>query len=156
MPDTTIPKPLSGAEVRKAILHDIGRMLEQDDRFMGHIAYDGFTFSVTLRVSLPTGIQQELTRDLSGGPGVDPAYATELTELETSRGLQPPNDVRYSTDQPIPTLVENDKGQTEERWVSYKGKDRSGKLLGQKQVPDIPPSVQKVKRNVVKGVDIAS
>ncbi len=151
--ESTLNKALSGAEIREAILFDVKKALENDDHLAAHIAYDGFAYKVKLDVSLPSAIQQEFTRELSGEKGKLEGVLG-VDEIETERPLQPPNEVRYDTEQPIPILTTDNEGHTVEKMVSYVGKDRSGRPKGQKPSPNSPPaSVEKVKRNIVRGID---
>jgi hypothetical protein len=150
--ETTINKPLSGKEVREAILFDIRTALENDDRLSGHLAYDSFSFKALFTVSLPSAVMTEFQREVSGVRG-NPLETVESVELEAERPIQAPNDVRYETEQPIPILSTDEKGNTVEKQVSYVGKTRDGRPKGHKSVPESPPSVERVKRNVVKGID---
>ena len=150
--ETTLNKALSGKEVREAILFDIRRALENDDRLSEHFAFDSFSYKISFYISLPTGVQTEFSREIGGGVG-DVGEPDETIQSEVARPPQAPNDVRYETEQPIPVLSTDDKGNTVEKMVSYKGKDRSGRPKGQKSVADIPPSIERVKRNIVKGID---
>ena len=151
--ETTINKALSGKEVREAILFDIREILENDDRLSQHLAYDGFSFKATVTVSIPTSVQLEFTREINRSYGDGSLQAAETIEVSTERPQQAPNDVRYETEQPIPVLSTDEKGNTIEKAVSYVGKTRDGRPKGYKHA-DIPPaSVERVKRNVVKGID---
>ena len=141
--EQTIPKPLSGTEVIEAIVHDLRRALLLDDRLAPHSSYDSFAFKANITVSLPpTAVQKEFTRELAGGAGKLPLPADSVATVEATREEGAPNAVRLDTDQPIPTLVE-ENGVTVERMVPYKGKDASGRPTVPKQGPG--------KRNVSKG-----
>ena len=136
----TMAKPLSGVEVRTAILKDIERMLELDDRFHGHVAYDGFLYKLSLSVTFPSAPQslQQVERELSGGGGEPLESNTETVLVEVSRALEPPDKVRMDTDQGIPTLVE-EAGHLVEKTIPYAGKDLKGRTHVPRQNDTKPP-----------------
>jgi hypothetical protein len=134
----TLAKPLSGVEVRKAILFDIERALSLDGTFQSHMAFDGFSFQASIVVMIPSGVYDQIAREVSGSRGEVPPDSP-ATVVSASREIEPPNQTRISTDQPVPTLVDNGKGQIEEKYVPYT--EDAGKHV---------PSVPKQRKNTVK------
>lgn len=153
MVEQTLNKPLSGEEIRKAILFDINKALELDDRFAKHHAYDQFAFKATLAIQFPSAVieNQNFTKEISAGETIPDGV---VDVVQTERPIQPPNTARYETEQDIPVLVTDEKGFTVEKMVSYVGKDRSGRPKGVKSTPVSSSMTEKVKRNVVKGIDV--
>lgn len=130
--ETTLPKPLSGAEMAEAICFDIKQALLNDATFAEHLAYSSYSFKGTIHVTMPSAMRVEYERPIEGGQGEVPADATTVT-VEASRAEQPPNEVRFETEQPIPIMVSDDKGRVTETTKSYSGKTVKGKaLLNQK------------------------
>lgn len=137
MSSTTIPKPLSGAEVRDAIVFDIKKALSLDDRLAGHLAYDGFTYKATISISIPSAVNSSFVRELQGGRG-EPVNDPEEVLVEAERALGAPNQVRLSSEQPIPVLVDDGKGHITEQYKSY-------------VVAEVGGSPVPKQRNIVKG-----
>ena len=129
--EQTIPKPLSGTEVIKAILYDVEQALLLDGRLAPHLAFNGFAFRMTMHVDLPGSPRPEFDRDVSGSRGPEPTAQEAATgtgiDVTAERQHEPPNDQRYATEQPIPVLVPDERGGTKEVMKSYVGKDRKGK-----------------------------
>jgi hypothetical protein len=134
--EVSIPKALSGAEIIEAIKHDVGQMLSHDDRLYPHVAYSGFEAHITIQIRTPASMIPGIDRELT----IEKGDVTDLEETpsitaSTDRDIQPPNQVRMETNQPLPVLVTNEKGQTHEKFVPYT--DRRSR-------PSVP-------KNVVKG-----
>jgi len=103
MPEKTLPAPLSGEEVKAALLDRISQALDKDCFLHPNAAYDSFTGKITLEVTLhDTGREDQINMQESvtaGEPQADAKKATVLIDLEK----QPPNQVRVESGQPVPT-----------------------------------------------------
>lgn len=143
MSEVTLNKPLSGREVIDAILYDIREALLRDGRLAAHLAFPAYAFTATLTIRTPGNVSEGFTRPLQGSGGnldkqVEAVVqgTAETLEVIAEREVQPPNDVRYETEQPIPLLVTEDNGRVREEYKSYKGRTRGGK-------PKVQPGVKK-------------
>lgn len=143
MTEVTLNKPLSGKELRQAILFDIEKALEVDGRLAAHLAFPAYAFTATLTIRTPGSVTEGFNRPLQGSGGnVDAlldsvaAGTEQVAEVSAEREVQAPNDVRYETEQPIPLLVTEDNGKVREEYKSYKGRTRGGK-------PKVQPGVKK-------------
>lgn len=120
--ETVLAKPLSGTEVAEAICYDLKQALLHEDRLAPHTAHPRFSYTLSLHVNTPDGPTASVVRTLAGGeaaPCVPGAPGTATTEVTVERPVAPPNAVRQETEQPIPVLVETEKGKIEEKWVKY-------------------------------------
>ena len=125
--ETSLLKPLSGAEVVRAILHDIEHALTHDDRFAPHVAYDGFTFHASIQIRTPSAAIPGVDRIVSGGAGLVPPDDAPAATVTAERELQPPNQVRMDTAQPVPVLSDNGDGKVTERWAKHRPADADGR-----------------------------
>jgi len=138
-------KPLSGEEVRKTIVYDIERALSLDDNFAAHIAYTGgFSFHASLVISLPSAVNSQVTRSVTGGRGEILLPSDTVVTVEAERDVEPHDHVRIDTEQPVPVLVETAQGQIKEEFIKYAKKDLAGK-----------PGIPRQKKNTVRGIDAA-
>ena len=138
MAEQTINKQLSGSEVIEAICHGLRTALSLDDRFAPHVAYSGLGYAITVTVSLPGAVQEQVTRTVAGQAGDVPPDA-DTVDLAAERPVQSPNEVRLDTEQPLPVLVRDEAhGGTREEWkrVSKHGPPKPGgqrnKVIGAK------------------------
>jgi len=101
--EKTIPAPLSGQEVKEALIDRISQALDKDCFLHPNAAYDFFTGKITLEVTLhDAGREDEIKMEQSvtaGETQPDAKKATVAIDLEK----QPPNQVRVESGQPVPT-----------------------------------------------------
>ena len=129
--ERTLAKPLSGAEIREAIIHKLREQMQRDCFLAPHIAYASFSFQLKLDVQFQntgTSIKETTIRATDAGGEVI-AADMEHAELAVSGEPQPPNEVRVETGQGVPTVVQKPQGGIEERKVKYDPKSV------QRQVP---------------------
>ena len=143
MTETTFPKPLSGAEIRTAILHDLQVLLERDDRLADHKAFRSFNYHAIVSIALHSPVGKSFTRELVGGQGVPAPDDTVIPVTVTATAdARPPNEVRMRSGQPVPVLA-TEHGRTVERAVNYADATPEGKP---KRLPTPSPP-----RNIVMG-----
>ena len=132
MAEQVLNKPLSGTEMAKAICFDIERALLRDSQFASHVAYSGFSYRATIEVKAVSGaVEHEFRRPLNGASGTGVPDDAETVTVVAERDKEPPNQVRYDTEQPLTVLRQKD-GKTVEEQVSYQGRTERGK-------PKLPP-----------------
>jgi hypothetical protein len=103
MAEKTVADPLSGAEVKAAILDRIKTALDHDCFLHDSASYDFFTGTVKISLSCHDGgfeNKVELTAAAAQGDPVVPATEANV-EIDLEKA--PPNQVRVETGQPVPT-----------------------------------------------------
>lgn len=130
MQEQTIPKPLGGAEIRKAIITKISSTLEtamkKDCFLLDHLAYAVFEARVDFKIEIKfpasdtrvkgTGLATSDVVAQGELPGeVGSRVSTGVVEMEP----KPPNEVRQETGQGIPVISQTPQGRIEEKRVKY-------------------------------------
>lgn len=120
MAEKVLNLPLSGLEVREAILDKLSRKLERDCYLSPNAAYDWFTANIDISLHL-----HDVARDVTVKAEVsDKAGEIEdgakIKSVNTSMeiAVQPPNEVRVETGQEVPVLTQKD-GRPEIKGVRY-------------------------------------
>jgi hypothetical protein len=120
MPEKVLPLPLSGEEIRKAILDRLSQRLEKDGFLNPVLCYDYFSAKVTIEIR---------AHDCGRAADVDISETVQIgEEPEAAEGQtgefeiepQPPNTERVETGQPVPVLSRSKDGQPEVKKVKYK------------------------------------
>lgn len=121
MPEKVLPLPLSGEEIRKAVLAKVGEALQRDCFLSANLAYDYYTahVKVTLRAH-DIGRTVEVSVDETATLGEE----TEDMHLDTAESefdidAAPPNEVRVETGQPVPVMTKGTDGKAVQRGIKY-------------------------------------
>jgi hypothetical protein len=121
MPEKTLNLPLSGEEVRCAVLKKIGDALMRDCHLSPNMAYDWFRAHVTATLELhDIGRGVDIEVDISEEQGEQPAGIGGAPSVELEIEPTPPNQVRVDTGQPVPVLVQDGEGKPEIKSIKYK------------------------------------
>ena len=121
MQEKTLPKPLSGMEIRKAILAKIEQRMAQDCTLQDINAYPSFSFTADIAVKYQTLGKTDSTfvRAASEGGEVVEGTPVELEHVHVSEEMKTPNTVRQETGQEIPVLHKTASGKVEEKRARY-------------------------------------
>jgi hypothetical protein len=104
MADKTIPAPLSGEEVRTAILDKISAALERDCFLHPSASYDFFDGRLIMELRLHDAGREDVVKAaVSATSGEVPEEVPESHKIEMKLEPQPPNQVRVETGQGVPT-----------------------------------------------------
>lgn len=136
MQEKTLPRALSGTEIKTAVIKKITDMMERDCRLASHVAYGAFSFHFRLDIKfqdLGSNIKStahEASEEIA--PVEDPEIPLQVETLEVSDEEKPPNQVRVETGQGVPVAVKLPSGKMEEKRVTYKDpKFREKKVKGE-------------------------
>lgn len=113
MPEKTLALPLSGEEVRAAILKKIGEALVRDCRLSPNMAYDSFKYRVSVSLELHDTGRVEKVESTVGD-------STKETDVVLEGEPEPPNKVRVDTGQSVPVLTQNSEGKSDIKRIIYK------------------------------------
>jgi hypothetical protein len=119
-PEKVLNLPLSGEEVRNAILDKLSRKLEKDCFLSPNTAYDWFTANIDISIHLhdvarDATVQAEVLHTAGEIPeGVEIRSVNDNFEI----GIAPPNEIRVETGQPVPVLTQKE-GKQEIKGVRY-------------------------------------
>src|ERR1700752_4566100 len=94
--ERTLARPLSGSEIRTAVIHQIEAALARDCFLTGHLAYASFSFQAEIRVQFQhtgTSIKDTMVRANGQGGEVTDAEM-ESIDISVSDNPKPPNEVR--------------------------------------------------------------
>ncbi len=119
--EETLAQPLSGAEIIEAVLFQLREKLERDCYLSPTTGYEMFSATVHIRIQAhDTGrtVEVERVAHVESDPAPDEEDQL-LAEVDMTLEPQAPNEVRLSTDQPIPTLTETADGKREIKPVRY-------------------------------------
>src|SRR5258706_10417609 len=97
MDQTTLPKPLSGPEIIRAIQYKVGENLSKNCLLAPHSAYGAFSFDVTIKIKFnnPTSTVKEAIGFANRSEGVvDPNAETVEENIEFNESEAPPNQIR--------------------------------------------------------------
>jgi hypothetical protein len=104
MADKTIPLPLSGSEVKAAILDKISQALDKDCYLHESAAYGWFEAHIKLEIRCDDlGREDVVKADLTATEGEKPEELPESVRVELQIDKAPPNQVRVETGQAVPT-----------------------------------------------------
>ena len=106
MPKQTVPLPLSGAEIKTAILDKIKQTLDRDCYLNDTTAYDFFEGKITIQLRCnDIGREEVVKANVVASQGTQPAQEPEAITNQINIEKQPPNQVRIETGQPVPTAT---------------------------------------------------
>jgi len=121
MAEKVLSIPLSGLEVKTAILDKIGDALNRDCYLNNNAAFSHFDAHVKIELRLhDVGRVDEVNVDskASAGEKSDNEFL-EKAEAEFDIGPQAPNEVREETGQPIPVETKDTEGRSVIKTVKY-------------------------------------
>lgn len=103
MTDPTVPLPLSGEEIKVAILDKVSQALDRDCFLHPASAYDFFEGKVSIRLVLHDLGREDIVNVVGGATaGTEvPEAGAHVTSIDIEK--QPPNQVRVETGQGVPT-----------------------------------------------------
>ena len=120
--ETSLNLPLSGTEVRKAVVawftEELDYLLTRDDRLADHNAFRGFSAKISLDLSLPGAVYDTINRELAttvGELGCDPQIVKVAAEMPE----MPVDQVRVETGQEVTVQSTAPDGRSVERKVRY-------------------------------------
>jgi hypothetical protein len=128
MAETTLNSPLSGLEVRTAILDKIGFSLERDCNLNMNSSYEWFTANIKIALDMQdAGVHVKVDRDLDVKQGTEPGWPVNQQRPETGNAIEhefdidpaAPNTVRIETGQGVPVQAKDEEGRTVTRQVHY-------------------------------------
>ena len=121
MPERVLANPLSGEEIRKAILDKISQRLERDCYLSPNLAYDFYECRVSISLTAhDVGRAAEVKVEETITEGTRPEDAAlEAADSEFEIDRQSPNEVRVESGQPVPVLTRDGKGKPEIKGVKY-------------------------------------
>jgi hypothetical protein len=120
MPEKVLPLPLSGEEVRKAVLDRIDQSLQKDCYLSPNAAYDWFSAEIKLKLMLhDVGRTAEVEQTVAVFAGEEPEEGAEGVEGEITMEAKPPNEVRVETGQEVPVLAKSPEGKPVIKGIRY-------------------------------------
>jgi len=120
------PLPLSGDEVKEAILFRVQESLNKHCALMHDNAYTSFTADISIRLKLSDYGREVVdnhfvrAEETSGLPDT----SSRLVEANVTIQPAPPNQVRVESDQPVPVLVKEGE-KTKIRHIKYAPRKKS-------------------------------
>jgi|ERR1700687_1046343 len=107
-PEKTIALPLSGEEIRLAILDKIGEALAKDCYLHPAAAYDFFSGKITIELRCNDMGREDVVKvNVKLAQGDPPPEEPEAVKVELKIDPEPPNQVRIETGQGVPTAAGN-------------------------------------------------
>ena len=127
MAEKVLPNPLSGEEVRTAILDHISERLAKDGYLNLNLAYDSFSAKITIHIDchdigrVATVDVEETITPVSAEPITDDQFLNQADgEFEIPAAA--PNEVRVETGQPVPVLTKDTDGSPTVKGIRYSRK----------------------------------
>lgn len=123
MAERVLANPLSGLEVRNAILDKLSSFLQRDCFLSPNLAYDYFSCTVKVSIELhdvgrTDKVEVKVTETEGDHPDDDALLEQADKEFEINPA--PPNEVRVDTGQEVPVLAKAADGRGEIRGIKYK------------------------------------
>jgi hypothetical protein len=121
MQERTLIKPLSGTEIKQAILAKIEAAMDRDCTLTKINAYPSFAFTCDLKITFQTLGSTKGTQVVSAGTGgeVVADLPEEMETVAVSNVEKPPNQVRQEAGLGIPTAVKGADGKVREERPKY-------------------------------------
>ncbi len=120
MAEKVLPLPLSGEEVRKAILDRVDQSLAKDCYLSPNLSYDFFDCTVKIECHLhDVGRTDEVNQTVAVSAGEEPEGGSAEVASEFIIESAPPNEVRVATGQPVPVLSKDTDGRPEIKRIKY-------------------------------------
>lgn len=136
--ETVVNRALSGDELKKIILADAQRLVDNEGMLSPHIAFGRVSYTLTLKLHLDNPVVPDSTIEimskrasmqqvennpnlatLEPPPLVDPSPHAEPGAMELTRNITSPNAERLREAMPIPVLVKGQDGTTTTESISY-------------------------------------
>ena len=120
MAEQTLNNPLSGLEVRKAILDRLELQMSRDCNLNANSAFDWFSADVVVKVNLhDAGVHVQSDFDVAAQAGTDPNgdYRAEATVFTMDAAT--PNEVRIESGQEVPVETKDEEGRKVVKGVKY-------------------------------------
>lgn len=122
MAEKVLPNPLSGLEIRNAILDRISQSLSRDGYLNPNLAYDFFSAKIKIEVSChDCGEERKVSQEVDFVHGESVSDITQ-TSGEIDINPAPPTEVRVESGQPVPVLAKGKDGRSEIKSVPYSRK----------------------------------
>jgi hypothetical protein len=121
MPERVLSLPLSGLEVRKAILDKVSQALSRDCYLNDDTAYDYFSANVKISLSchdVGRIAKVDIDQTASAGTAKENQFL-ERAETEMNLESTSANETRVETGQPVPVATKDLDGKESIRSVSY-------------------------------------
>ena len=132
MADISLVKQLSGSEALDSMLYELRKKLRMNGRFASHMAYSGYRAEISVKfypaATFVPPIEYVTEIDTVSAESVVSQTATVDESVEIP--VRSPNQVREDADMPTPILVQDESGNTVEKWVTRKGKVPKNKVRG--------------------------
>jgi hypothetical protein len=126
--EKVLPLPLSGEEIRKAILDRISQRLMKDGYLNANLAYDYYSASIKIEVlchdvgrTAGVRVEEGMTQ------GNEPEDGAGGMEGEFTIEPKPPNEERVATGQNVPVLSRDTDGKPEVKGIKYKRAQKAEK-----------------------------
>jgi hypothetical protein len=119
-PEKVLTLPLSGEEIRKAILDRISQRLEKDGYLNTNLAYDYYECKITIDAvchDVGRAAPVKVTETVTLGEKPDGELDQHGGEFEIEP--QPPNTERVETGQEVPVLTHGKDGKAEVKGIRY-------------------------------------
>ena len=120
--ETSLNLPLSGTEVRKAVVdwltETLTEALSRDDRLAPHNAFRAMSFKAYVDISLPGAVYDRIEREFASTVG-ELGCDTTIIRVEAEMPELPVDEVRVETGQPVTVAATASDGRMIERQVSY-------------------------------------
>lgn len=136
--ETVVNRPLSGDELKRIILADAQRLVDNEGSLSPHIAYGRVSYTLTLQLHIDnpfvpdTRIEHE-SRAIAGNivaehpelaviekaPLLDPSPDASIGGMELTRKIDSPNQERLREGMPIPVHVKQQDGTLSLESISY-------------------------------------
>jgi len=120
MPEKVLPLPLSGEEVRLAILDKISQSLQKDCFLSPNVSYDYFSAKVSISLKChDVGRVAEVEQEVEAGEGDIPNVPLDIQEAEFEMQPAAPNEVRVASGQDVPALTKDAEGKPKIEKIRY-------------------------------------
>lgn len=136
--ETVVNRALSGDELKKLILADAQRLVDNEGLLSPHIAYGRIGYTLTLKLHIdnpyiPDSVIETASKPIAGNivekqpelaaiesaPLASPSPDAEVGSMELERKIDSPNAERLRESMPVPVLVKQQDGTTSTENISY-------------------------------------
>jgi hypothetical protein len=136
--ETVVNRALSGDELKKLILADAQRLVDNEGLLSPHIAYGriGYTLTLKLHIDNPYIPDSTITAEskpiagnvieqrpelaaIESAPLANPSPAAEVGAMELERKIDSPNAERLRESMPIPVIVKQQDGTVSTEQITY-------------------------------------
>jgi hypothetical protein len=139
--ETVVNRALSGDELKKIILADAQRLVDNEGLLSPHIAFGRIGYTLTLRLHVDNPVvpgmpypnismaSRPMAQDLiaatpelaavESAPLLNPSPESEVGSMELTREIISPNAERLREGMPVPVLVKGQDGTTTTEQIAY-------------------------------------